>query len=346
MRKPHVTHMSTTRNWRRSAGRCRACACVPDEIATPNGVDAMRRTTRTHQLAFTLIELLVVVAIIALLISILLPSLSKARKQAQAVVCSSNLHQIVLATTYYAESNAEHLPWMPGTTGDPLFGYNKNGPYLQYHQILLLYPYIKELGVFKCPSAFGDWGSDDNRASNSVKILFGLTNFGSYAGTSPVSYYFVRKSDPMYAATAYRGSWFPTSDPTLLDGEEFPELYTEYWFNDYQAEFVTDGAGRPYPAINGGNIGRIPFAQYAAPFTEFSYWNTEDDDVHMFVKRHSGKTNFGFLDGHVEPLRPEEYMHTRGYQPGTLRQDFDPYGNRCFWVWGLSRRGRDIGPNN
>lgn len=59
---------------------------------------------------FTLIELLVVVAIIALLVSILLPSLQNARKQAQAVACMSNLNQIVLALRMYQD---EHAGWLP-----------------------------------------------------------------------------------------------------------------------------------------------------------------------------------------------------------------------------------------
>ncbi len=59
---------------------------------------------------FTLIELLVVVAIIALLISILLPSMQKARKQAQAVACSSNLKQLMVALRTYQD---EHQGWLP-----------------------------------------------------------------------------------------------------------------------------------------------------------------------------------------------------------------------------------------
>ena len=60
--------------------------------------------------AVTLIELLVVVAIIALLVSILLPSLSRARMQAKTVQCMSNARQMGLALRYYAEDYDGNLP--------------------------------------------------------------------------------------------------------------------------------------------------------------------------------------------------------------------------------------------
>ena len=54
---------------------------------------------------FTLIELLVVVSIIALLVSILLPALSKAREQAKIVVCAGNLRSMNMAYQFYATEN-------------------------------------------------------------------------------------------------------------------------------------------------------------------------------------------------------------------------------------------------
>src|SRR3954468_17763635 len=71
---------------------------------------AQRIGARQHRGAFTLVELLVVIGIIALLISILLPSLAKAREQGNSVKCLSNLRQIAMACIQYANNNKSYLP--------------------------------------------------------------------------------------------------------------------------------------------------------------------------------------------------------------------------------------------
>ena len=83
---------------------------------------------------FTLIELLVVVSIIALLVSILLPALAKAREQAKRVMCSSNIKQLYLGIEMYGEAYNGMMPYhcAADARSVKVYGTNYYEPYKTY----------------------------------------------------------------------------------------------------------------------------------------------------------------------------------------------------------------------
>src|SRR5437764_15367055 len=76
-----------------------------------------QRTVTTPRPGFTLVELLVVIGIIAVLIGILLPALSRAQAQAKSVQCMSNLRQLGTGIQMYVNANRGSLPFGDYTGG-------------------------------------------------------------------------------------------------------------------------------------------------------------------------------------------------------------------------------------
>jgi prepilin-type N-terminal cleavage/methylation domain-containing protein/prepilin-type processing-associated H-X9-DG protein len=87
--------------------------------------------------AFTLIELLVVIAIIAILASLLLPALARAKQRAIAIKCLSNLRQVGLAAALYAQDNDDLLP---------------QSSHSKSSWVGTLQPYLSGTNLHRCPT--------------------------------------------------------------------------------------------------------------------------------------------------------------------------------------------------
>jgi prepilin-type N-terminal cleavage/methylation domain-containing protein len=111
----------------------------------------MKRTLRIGRRAFTLIELLVVIAIIAILASLLMPALARAKSKGKSIACISNLKQLGLAIRMHADEHDQKYPM-----ADNEVPYNYYPRPLPPNVDLITITLSNYLGgsmrVFQCPS--------------------------------------------------------------------------------------------------------------------------------------------------------------------------------------------------
>jgi prepilin-type processing-associated H-X9-DG protein/prepilin-type N-terminal cleavage/methylation domain-containing protein len=283
--------------------------------------------------AFTLVELLVVIGIIALLISILLPALNKARSQAQIVQCMSNLRQIAMGAIGYEQDYQGHLwPYNHTSSSQEILWEACVLPYIfpnakniDYTSNATVVAYIQSLnlnmGVFFCPvattpagwSATLGYGGTNNCVGDATHC-WGLPNGSIVSATDGLmgSYCFnkwlYRLGVPNNTAgdaqliTYVTGTPTPTPAPITVS----PWTASSFWeipctgVPTTSIPFFCDGNWVECGPRESDKPPTSP--TYTAPVTLIT---GELEDQNGFgqicLERHNGKhINVAFLDGHAE----------------------------------------------
>jgi len=174
--------------------------------------------------AFTLIELLVVIAIIALLISILVPSLQKAKELARRTICAAHEHNLYLAISLYAEGNNQFYPVRDQSQVDS--GANPYDTRIVYY------------GGYRYPNG--------NKIPCSLGLLWDSKLIADYN-----ILYCHSQRDPMFKASSYPASYWKNDDPV-----DFGYLRTAYHYNPHSSR---NSYGSAYGNMAYKRVGDLPF---------------------------------------------------------------------------------------
>jgi len=142
------------------------------------------------RLAFTLIELLAVTAIIGILASLLLPTLSASKNQAAKATDINNLKEIMLAVNLYADDNGDVIPaanWDNGGGNLPGWLYTPGGSPNFNLQTGLLLPFVKDAAIYVCPNdnlKMWHWSNHDQANEQRRQQLSSYAMNGGVVGYS------------------------------------------------------------------------------------------------------------------------------------------------------------------
>jgi prepilin-type N-terminal cleavage/methylation domain-containing protein/prepilin-type processing-associated H-X9-DG protein len=265
------------------------------------------RKLKNRRNAFTLIELLVVIAIIAILAALLLPALGRAKQKAQAILCMNQLKQLTLAWIMYANDNSGKLVpngdqvsqpipqpmgtgnWQSDYIGEGKFGQWSPGNmsafsslWTNYIQAGLLYPYAKDVRIYRCPADqrmvnFGGGITRTHVRSYSMNcylspvVVPSLNNPKKYAWTSTGTKDFFKETDLAQPGPSMTYVFIDENEYPINDGFFVSDPTQGLWSGRYKWQDV--------PATRHGSSGGL---SYADGHSEIKTW--KDPNIQNYTQ--------------------------------------------------------------